>query len=473
MTSHAHTSLTRLALSRARAARGFTLIELLVVILVIAILLAVAAPSFLRQQDKAHDSSAMQAVALGYRVAQTVAASQEGRYVASDVDALVTEMNRSEPGRFVASTVPTDGTITDTVYVSVPAGGDGATDLLVQARSRSGRVCLREVLQRVPGPVHCLDPVDGTASGGDGGGGTGTTADADLHFALSASDYRGPATMAVSGGAQTRLAPDGYFDGADLAYTEDGAQMAFRRNHQGACSDDGMGMITCTNQTDIWVRDTATGTETRITNTESDSEGAPALSGDGSEIVFARAGQLVVAPTTGTGSERILPGTSGVYLYEPPSWGGGTVAFVRSVGDEMMGPTQLDVFVVPADGSAAATNLTNTDGRDETQPDVSSGGGKVVYRVSGGGGALNGLAAQPTTGGTPTVLLDEGGGSTARAPDYSPDGSEVVYHRSLCVEDTATATSTCQDDLYRLPATGGTETRITATESQSESSPEW
>ena len=49
---------------------GFTLIELLVVILIIAILMAVAAPSFLGQTKKANNSNAQQQLQIAYKAAK-------------------------------------------------------------------------------------------------------------------------------------------------------------------------------------------------------------------------------------------------------------------------------------------------------------------------------------------------------------------------------------------------------------------
>jgi prepilin-type N-terminal cleavage/methylation domain-containing protein len=52
---------------------GFTLIELLVVILIISILIAVSAPSFLGQTKKAHASAAAQNMAVAYKAAKSYA----------------------------------------------------------------------------------------------------------------------------------------------------------------------------------------------------------------------------------------------------------------------------------------------------------------------------------------------------------------------------------------------------------------
>ena len=62
----------------ARRDSGFTLIELLVVILIIAILIAVAAPSFLGQTQKAEDSVTQQYLSISYRAAKAWAVDGGG-----------------------------------------------------------------------------------------------------------------------------------------------------------------------------------------------------------------------------------------------------------------------------------------------------------------------------------------------------------------------------------------------------------
>ena len=64
--------------SLARRASGFTLIELLVVLLVIAILIAVAAPLFRSQTQKAHDSVTQQNLTVAYKEAVAYAVDGNG-----------------------------------------------------------------------------------------------------------------------------------------------------------------------------------------------------------------------------------------------------------------------------------------------------------------------------------------------------------------------------------------------------------
>jgi type IV pilus assembly protein PilA len=60
--------------------KGFTLIELLVVILIIAILAAVAIPTFLNQRGKAYDSNAQSMVKSAQVAEETYATSNNGTY---------------------------------------------------------------------------------------------------------------------------------------------------------------------------------------------------------------------------------------------------------------------------------------------------------------------------------------------------------------------------------------------------------
>jgi type IV pilus assembly protein PilA len=68
---------------RAEDEKGFTLIELLVVILIIAILAAVAIPTFLNQRGKAYDSNAQSMVKSAQVAEETYATSNNGAYTTS------------------------------------------------------------------------------------------------------------------------------------------------------------------------------------------------------------------------------------------------------------------------------------------------------------------------------------------------------------------------------------------------------
>jgi type IV pilus assembly protein PilA len=112
---------------------GFTLLELMVVVLLIAILIAIAVPTFLGARQRAQDRAAQSKLRAALTVEKSVYADTQA--YSSDVTAtgpLVTG-ERSVTFRANAS-MP--ASTAGSVYVYVPAGGASVT---LGARSASGR----------------------------------------------------------------------------------------------------------------------------------------------------------------------------------------------------------------------------------------------------------------------------------------------------------------------------------------------
>lgn len=121
------------------SSEGFTLTELLVVILIIGILLAIALPNFLHQQDKAKDASALSLLNTGYKIAKSEGAST-GEYFPSAArvaSALLASEN------IETTATPSHGKIT--------IEQSNASGLHIETLSESGMICSLEA--PVSGPI--------------------------------------------------------------------------------------------------------------------------------------------------------------------------------------------------------------------------------------------------------------------------------------------------------------------------------
>jgi type IV pilus assembly protein PilA len=141
---------------RSAEEQGFTLIELMVVVVIIAALMAVAIPSFLTAERRAHDRQAQLWVRAGY-LAETVHFLGETTPSYTGDAAVLTGI---EPSIEFRAGTPSD---TGPVYVSV----DGAT-VYVAAKSRSGHCYYLRQDPRLGtvdffGDDGCAAPSDGFA----------------------------------------------------------------------------------------------------------------------------------------------------------------------------------------------------------------------------------------------------------------------------------------------------------------------
>jgi type IV pilus assembly protein PilA len=124
---------------RAEDEKGFTLIELLVVILIIAILAAVAIPTFLNQRGKAYDSNAQSMVKSAQVAEETYATSNNGTYAGTAAALQAIDPSLSDT---TAATLNTPSGVSSNGYtVSATAVNTGDTFTITEANGVQQDTC--------------------------------------------------------------------------------------------------------------------------------------------------------------------------------------------------------------------------------------------------------------------------------------------------------------------------------------------
>lgn len=145
----------------------------------------------------------------------------------------------------------------------------------------------------------------------------------------------------------------------------------------------------------------------------------PSWSPDGSKIAFLRyitadqTSHIFLMASNGTNLVQVTSGKAKVSSYSNLAWSpdGLEIAFSYSDG------TGYDIFTINVDGSDL-TNITNTVGVSESDPDWSPDGSQIVFTS----GILKRLAFMNPDGSGVVTILQSG-----RTAAWSPDGSRIAF----------------------------------------------
>lgn len=151
---------------------------------------------------------------------------------------------------------------------------------------------------------------------------------------------------------------------------------------------------------------------------------------------------LVTANIDGTG-QQTASSTSGDIN---PVWSpDGTKLYFQTAAN--------DIDSVNPDGTGRTTVLTHTGSVTYSDPSVSPDGTKLAVSSFDTGTSRQDILVSPSTGGATTNITNTGAGVGATQPDWSPDGSTIVY---------TNLEQTVSSRISTVPATGGSSTTVVA-----------
>ena len=207
---------------------------------------------------------------------------------------------------------------------------------------------------------------------------------------------------------------------------------------------------------DVWVQNPNGSGKDQLT-TNYNAEDNPAISPDGSRIVYEFLSGIYIMHADGSGQRQLTDGTP---LHEDPAWSpdGTRIVFSR-LGD---------LWVINADGSGPV-NLTKTPDFEERDAAWSPRGGKIAFETDGDGrkGARPGLfVINPRTGkGFKRILRGRGGNV-----DWSPNGKRLVYQSDFSADYDG---STSGGDLWTIRPNGKGRRRLLRTRKYVATVPAW
>jgi Tol biopolymer transport system component len=163
----------------------------------------------------------------------------------------------------------------------------------------------------------------------------------------------------------------------------------------------------------IWEVPVAGGKATQLTN---GNDYQPTVSPDGKKLAFFRASSLVIANINGSNPQTLYTEPAGTTSSDEPDFSpdGSTIAFMAYDSSIQ----SFDIWTVPANGSAAATNLTNGTNLSSMDPAYSPDGTQIAFTSVDNSSNATTIDVMPADGGKVTAVVTPSAGTQVFNPDW-------------------------------------------------------